>query len=270
MRVLVTGASGKLGAYVVKALAGHEVIAWQSRQQVDLGDPKAIARGLEQARAEVIIHTAAMSAIAECHQQPELARRINCQAVGQLAGSGARLIHVSTDLVFGGDRAPYCEDDPPQPLSVYGRTKAEAEPLVVQAGGTVVRVALLFGPSSRGGFFDSQLANLRAGKPMSLFVDEWRTPLYLGSAAEALALLVDHPHPGLLHVGGSLRMSRYEMGRALAEAIGADPELIRPNRSDEVDFPEPRPTDVSLASDRFRTLFPAWNDLTVTQALAGR
>src|SRR5439155_2744036 len=92
---------------------------------------------------------------------------------------------------FDGERAPYGEEDDPAPLSVYGRTKADAEAAVRAAGGLVVRVSLLYGPSLSGrpSFFDDQAAALRSGRPLTLFEDEWRTPLALPAAARALVEL---------------------------------------------------------------------------------
>src|SRR5436305_6422990 len=113
--------------------------------------------------------------MAECHRDPARARRVNVGGTATLAElaakAGARLVLVSTDLVFDGEHAPYREADPPRPLSAYGRSKAEAEAAVLAVPrAAVARVSLLFGASLAGrpSFFDEQAAALRARRPVTL------------------------------------------------------------------------------------------------------
>jgi dTDP-4-dehydrorhamnose reductase len=164
------------------------------------------------------------------------------------ARAGARLVHVSTDLVFDGENAPYAEDAATCPLSVYGRTKVDAELEAARAPGSViVRLSLLFGPrrTDRRGFFDAQLAALRSGEPITLFDDEWRTPLSYRAAAEALAAVARGSLTGIVHAGGPERMSRLEMGLRLARRLGIDaPAVSRLSRLSVGG--EPRARDVAL------------------------
>lgn len=272
-RLLVTGASGALGGYLLAHLArlGRPVIAWSGStagvcsgialRPVDLADPSALERSWRDDAPTGVIHAAAMASVAHCLQQPDRARAINVAATARLARlcatHGARLVLVSTDLVFGGDRAPYAEADAPAPLSVYGRTKVEAEQAVLSHPGHVVaRVSLLYGPSLTGrpGFFDAQLRALRAGSSMPLFVDEWRTPLDLPTAAAALVRLADAAGTGVYHLGGPERMSRLGMGRRLAHTLGLDDRVFRPARRSDAPG-EARPADTSLTSTRWRSEF---------------
>src|SRR5262249_60143482 len=121
------------------------------------------------------------------------------------------------------------------------------------------RVSLCFGPGLNGrpSFFTEQVDAFRAGRPITLFADEWRTPLSLATAARALVELARSDFSGLLHLGGRERLSRLEMGQKLAEALNADPAVIREARRDDVPSPEPRPRDTSLCSDRWRAVFPS-------------
>src|SRR5207302_4863142 len=119
------------------------------------------------------------------------------------AQGGARLLFVSTDLVFDGEHAPYREGDRPAPLSVYGRSKAAAEAAVrAVPRGVVARVSLLFGPTvvGRPSFFDDQVAALRGRRPLTLFEDEWRTPLDYSTAARALLGVLHSDFLGVVHV----------------------------------------------------------------------
>lgn len=264
MRVLVTGASGKLGAHVVKELAarGHSVVAWSHRREgcvegvplrlVNLGEPESLERALQKDSPQACVHTAALSAISDCHARPELADLVNRQATVWLAQRLERLVYVSTDLVFDGTLAPYTEQAAPRPLSVYGRSKLAAE-LAVQdlPGVSVARVSLLYGPSTfDGGFFAQQMEALQQGRQLKLFTDEWRTPLALDDAAAGLAELLERPFLKLVHLGGPERLSRFEMGYLMAKQLGCPTDLILPVRQADVNFPEPRPSDVSLVSER--------------------
>jgi len=276
MRILVTGASGQLGSYLLRELAAGDwqVVAWSgarsgqlfgvSLQPVDLADTNQVATAFRQVRPTAVIHAAAVATLAECLRDPQRARQVNAHGSAILAvlaaEVGARLVQVSTDLVFDGEKGWYREQDEPAPLSVYGRTKLEAEQAVLaHPRNAVLRLSLLFGPTlvGRPSFFDQQLAALREHKPVTLFTDEWRTPLNLCTAARALVALVRSDFRGLLHLGGPERMSRQEMGLRLAAALQADPSVIVAKKRDQVPSAEPRPCDTSLDSSRWRELFPA-------------
>jgi dTDP-4-dehydrorhamnose reductase len=116
----------------------------------------------------------------------------------------------------------------------------------------------MFGPSrcDRPGFFDQQVSSLRERRPITLFSDEWRTPLALHTAARALAAVALGEVVGTLHIGGPERMSRFEMGVRLAQHLGLDPSLIVSSHRAAAGFAEPRPRDVSLDSSRWRGRFP--------------
>jgi dTDP-4-dehydrorhamnose reductase len=181
------------------------------------------------------------------------------------------MVHVSTDLAFDGERGWYEEQDPPSPLSVYGRSKAEAETAVLaHPGCVVVRVSLLFGCtlSGRNSFFDQQVKSLRAGRSVTCFEDEWRTPLGLSTAAEALLALARSKIDGLLHVGGPERLSRLEMGQRLARYLGVNPALVVAGRRMDAAAAEARPRDVSLRCGKWRGLFPGQRWATLEEELA--
>jgi dTDP-4-dehydrorhamnose reductase len=286
MRLLVTGASGQLGGYLLRELrdAGAAVTAWSGSRRgelfgvplypVDLADADAVAAAFREARPDAVIHAGAWARVADCHRDPGRASRVNTAGSRTLAelaaGAGARLLFVSTDMVFDGERAPYREGDPPTPLSVYGRTKADAEAAVLAAPrAAVARASLLFGPTlvGRPSFFDEQAAALRAGTPLTLFADEWRTPLDLATAARALTALARSDFTGLLHVGGPERLSRLEMGRRLARSLGVPGANIIPSGRADAPAAEPRPRDVSLDSSRWRGRFPGQPSPTWEEAL---
>lgn len=253
----VTGASGYLGHAVLAAAGDGRAVVRAGRGDgcevaLDLDRPDAAAAALRAARPAVVLHLAAMSRMADCERDPDAARRANAVAAGALAVAarevGARFVHVSTDLVFGGDAAPYAADATPQPRSVYGRSKADGERAVLDAGGVVVRVPLLFGPSfdGRRGATDMLRAALRDQRAVALFVDEFRTPLHVADAARLLWTIADLPAVGsVLHLAGPERVSRHELGERFRAIAGLTALEI-----DALPNPDPtRPADVSLRAD---------------------
>lgn len=295
-RVLLTGASGYFGAYLLREARhrGHSVTAWSGSQTgelfgvplhpVDLARKDRVASAFRAARPTLVIHAAAWTTMPRCYQDPPSARRINvdgtCLLAELAAEAHARLLLVSTDLVFDGVRGGYGEQDTPAPASVYGQTKVEAEQaLLACPNSVVVRASLLFGPSLSGrpSFFDQQIDALRDGRTCVLFKDEWRTPLGLATAAEALLGIARSGYQGRLHVGGPERLSRLEMGERLAGFLGSAPSTLVPAERPVGGSTEPRPRDVSLDSSLWRDLFPAaawpsWDEdiRRMTRDLAGR
>ena len=152
----------------------------------------------------------------------------------------------------------------------YGRTKLDAEgPVLAIPGGVVARVSLLFGPSRSGRpyFFDRAVEGLRAGEPQTFFEDEYRTPLHLSAAAAILIRLAESDLSGIVHVAGAERVSRFDLMRRAATALGLDAGLVRPNRRGDAALPEPRPADVSLDTTRLASAFPDMPRPTIEEAL---
>jgi dTDP-4-dehydrorhamnose reductase len=279
MRILVTGASGKLGSYVLAELnrGQHDAVGWSGRhagtsrsgpsQRVDLGDPAAVIAALRHADPDVIIHLAAISSAEEVLRDPVSAWTINVQGTKLVcdwaAANSRRLVFASTDLVFDGRRSMYREDDPPNPILEYGRTKQAAEGLVASGSRNLtVRISLLYGPAPPGkeSFYDRAIASLRSGVPTEFFADEHRTPLHYSSAALALVKLAEADIAGVIHLGGPDRLSRFDLMRRAAACLGISSELVKANRLAQASSAEPRPADVSLDTIRLRSEF---RDLTI-------
>lgn len=292
-RWLVVGGSGFLGAQVVLAAraAGVEVVCAARRPElpaalvlqsgpgapiealsVDLELAGAAAQLVERARPARVLSCAALARGADCEREPRRAERLNTEVAQELAracaGSGARFVHVSTDLVFCGEpprAGGYREDDAPRPASVYGRTKLAGEEgaLATLPEALVVRLPLLYGASGgRGlGASDGLLAAIARGDTPTLFTDEVRTPLDVREAAAALVELTHGDARGRLHVAGPRALTRHELGRlALLSAGYSEEEFarrVRPARQADFDLTPPRPRDVSLDATRARSLLDA-------------
>jgi dTDP-4-dehydrorhamnose reductase len=230
MGILVTGTDGFVGGRLL-ALAPDALGLGRAA-----GDVAEIGPAIRARRPDAVIHLAAISGTATCEADPAEAKRVNVGGtlvVARAASAvGARLVLVTTDQVFDGTAAPYREDDPPTPISVYGATKAEAERVARSECGDaaiVVRLHLVVGravPPRRSGT-DRTAEAARGGEGPTLFEDEWRTPIHVADAARALLELAGSDVTGVLHLGGPERLSRLEIGRAVLRAAGLDPDLAR-------------------------------------------
>jgi len=247
MRILVTGASGLLGLNLALEAArlGHTVCGTVHRNAVnteaftvlecDLLAPGAVERLIAETRPDWVIHCAALALLDVCEAQPELARELNSELPEKLAHhvarGGARLVHISTDSVFDGQRGGYREEDAPNPLSVYARTKLEGEQRVAAAdpGALIARVNL-FGWSLRGARSLSEFFfyNLQAGRPVKGFTDVFFCPLHTTHLARLLLEMLERGLSGLYHATGPDCLSKYEFGVRLARRFGLDESLIAP------------------------------------------
>jgi len=275
-RVLITGGSGFLGGHLAAAAsaAGDDVTAaFHARRPesgppvrwmpLDLEDEEGTIESVRRARPEIVLHAAAMAKPDDCAREPERAERVNTGGSRAMARAcaavGARLVLVSTDLVFDGAAPPYAEDAPVRPLSLYGRTKLLAERAVLEGAPdtAAARVTLLYGRPAIGGtsFSETLRTSWEAGKTTALFTDQYRTMIGGANLAAALLELAHSDFRGLIHVGGSERISRLEFGFRLAARLGVDPALIRPAAMADFSPPALRPADVSLDIRLARRLF---------------
>jgi dTDP-4-dehydrorhamnose reductase len=252
-RVWITGAGGLIGNALVQS-ASLIVPGWQiygtTRHQVDLADTTTARETFHTLRPDVIIHCAALSKTPVCDRHPTLARTLNVDMTVRLAelARDIRFIFLSTDLVFDGRVGQYDETAEVNPLSVYAETKVEAERRVLtNPKHTVIRTSLNGGTSPTGdrGFNEELRQAWHAGRAVSLFMDEFRCPLFAGVTARAVWELVAHNHSGVFHLAGSERLSRWRIGQLLAQRWPRlDPKLEPTSR---LNYPgAARPADTSL------------------------
>ena len=260
-RAIVTGTAGLIGQYFVKS-AARWAPGWEvhgiSRADLDLTDQSAVERTWQSLQPDAVIHCAAMSRTRDCEQDPQRARRVNMEATAHLAklSKDIPFIFLSSGEVFDGQAGWYQETDEPNPINIYGKTKLEAEQLVLQnPRHTVVRIVLTAGTSPNGdrSFVEDMCRAAKSGKPMTLYSDEFRCPLPAGAIARAIWELLDRDQPGLYHLGGSERLSRWEIGQGLLpwypelEGCLMEGSACRHTGA-------PRPTDLSLNCEKIQTL----------------
>lgn len=256
LRLLLTGASGYLGHYLESALRAEPRLrvvtagrAGDDDVLLDLGVPTSIAAVLAEVRPDIIVHAGALSRIATCEADPELATRVNTTATEALCAGRARVVFTSTDLVFDGEAAPYTRAARPAPRSEYGASKVGGEHAVLASrGGLVVRLPLLFGRSfdGRRGATDMLRSARADGREVTLFTDEFRTPLHVASAARAvLELALDATRTGIVHAAGGERVSRMELGERFLAVHPLAGLVVRAAERGDAS----RPRDVSLVPD---------------------
>lgn len=263
--VAVTGTTGRLGSALLSALAarGLPSLPWP-RERLDLDDAGAAAALVAADRPALVLHAAAWTDVDGCAREPALARRRNSDAVGELAAAcaatGARLLLVSTNEVFDGERTDgrgYREDDPVAPRNPYGASKAAAEAAVRGVLGDaawIVRTAWLYGPP-RPGFPERIVAaadRLPDGEPLPVVDDETGSPTLAADLAGAILDLVARTDGGTWHLVNAGSATR----RGWAEAVLAVRRPGRPVR------PISR-RDFVRASDP-----PAWGVLDTSRAAA--
>ena len=252
--MLVLGASGWLGRAVVQAAPPGRLLT-PSHRELDLTDTGRVASYLCDAQPRAVINLVTCGTGAP---EPEQ-QRVHAEAPAALAQicqeTGVRLIQVSSDMVFDGERAPYGEHDPVGPRNRYGRSKAAGESLVLEAcdNALCVRTSLIWDRNQPGPFLDGVAQQLAAGKGFDFFDDEIRCPMERPQMARALLQLTDADCVGALHVTGRQAISRAAMGLALLEHF----EVPHRERAGscmqaEVAFPEgeSRPRDLRLRVSR--------------------
>ncbi len=271
MKILVTGASGLLGLNLSLQMVGTYTIVGVDRNKLsgtpfeivkaDLLEPGACSRLIEQVHPDAVIHTAAIANLDACESDPETARLLNAEFPGQLAElcakRGVRLIHISTDAVFDGTQdSVYTEDDSPNPLSIYARTKLDGEKAVlsVNADAIVARVNFfgwsLSGERSLSEFFVNHLSS---GNQCDGFTDVWFCPLFVGDLADALGRMLDRNLSGLYHVVGSEALTKYDFGVKIARQFGFDEKLIRPISVEESGLMAKRSRKLRLSVHKLST-----------------
>ena len=192
------------------------------------------------ARPDVVAHLAAVADVGTAEREPAKATAVNVAATSSIARlcelHRARLVFVSTEYVFDGRRGYYREDDPPNPVTHYGRTKweAEQETAKLASNWSVLRTSIVYGwphPGKRN-FAPWLIERLRSGQPYHAPIGVYRTPVYVEHLVDGIVALVEGDHQGIHHVAGSDWVSMYEFGVAIAEAFDLDRRLVMQDADD--------------------------------------
>lgn len=264
-RVLITGANGLLGQKLAQLfsqdsryellLTSHHPSCYLNHQplldytQLDITSKSDVKSLLSSFRPDVIINAAAMTNVDACETQRELAWKINVHGVENLVGLArairAKLIHISTDYVFDGLRGPYVEDDRPNPINYYGKTKLASENVVRMSDTSyaIVRTIVLYGcgKNVKQNFVLWIIDNLKNGNTIRAATDQIGNPTYVHDLAYGILRIIEQDAEGVYHLSGSERLSRYEFARRVAQVFGFDSGLIQPVKTEELQQKARRP-----------------------------
>ena len=287
---LVTGAGGMLGRDLVTALRGRgEEVAGLARDDLDVTDQDAVHSTLRDGRPAVVVNCAAWTAVDAAESAEDDALLVNGRGAENVAAAcaavGARLVHVSTDYVFGGDAGrPYAEDDPPAPGTAYGRTKLAGEQAVrklLPDASHVLRTAWLYGASGQN-FVTTMIKLAGERRALDVVNDQRGQPTWTVDVAhQIIAITGSRAAPGVYHATSSGETTWFGLARQIFRLVGADPDRVRPAVSGAYRRPAPRPAYSVLGHDRHaaagvepigdwhQALQPAWPALAARGADPG-
>jgi len=267
-RILITGGSGLLAlnwglalrdcCEIILGIHNRNVnLDGTSSRSVNLESVDSFARSLDEVMPQVVVHTVALTNVEECESNPALASHVNVMLAANVARScasrGVKLVYVSTDHIFSGERSFVTEGQSISPKNVYGRTKAEAEYRVLEVNPKALVVRTNFygwGTSYRRSFSDVVLDALRERKTITLFKDVFFSPILAETLARAVQELIFRNACGIYNVVGDDRISKYEFGLKIAERFCLDPNGIKCGLlSDRIDLVA-RPFDMSLSNQK--------------------
>jgi dTDP-4-dehydrorhamnose reductase len=270
LRILLTGRLGQVGHELERALPALGEVVGTERSTLDLSDPDTIRRVAREIRPGLIVNAAAYTAVDKAETEPELAMRVNARAPGVLAEEakrlGALLVHYSTDYVFDGDkRSPYVEEDLPNPLSHYARSKLEGERAIAATGCRylILRTSWVYGPRAAH-FYQIIRRKAAANEPMQMVDDQTSVPTPSAFVAQCTKALLEKHARGTLHLVPGGQATRYEFARSVVKALSSG-SRVEPARSAAFPSAARRPAYSVMANAKASQLLgrslPDWQEL---------
>lgn len=264
-RLLITGGSSYLGQHLVPLAAAqnqtsytyftHNPLPAPSGYKLDVREGPAVQTLVKQLQPEIIIHTVGSNRPADMENVIISGTRHVTEAAVM---AGARLIHISTDVVFNGQDAPYGEDAPPTPIHAYGRAKTEAETIAAEhPDHVIVRTSLIYGLQIMDMGTRWLVEALRSKRPVTLFGDQRRNPVWADTLSSACLELAASNFRGILHVAGEQVLTRAEFGLRMLDWWGiTDRASLSIGSSDHTKWPADCTFDLSRARGAINTPLP--------------
>ena len=260
MRLLVTGGNGLLGREIVEVFRPRFDLRVTDLAELDVTDPAACRREVEGFRPDVVIHCAAYTAVDRAESEPEAARLLNVEGTRNVARAsrerGALMVTFGTDYIFDGTSGrPYREEDPANPLSVYGKTKWAAEEALREEGGghLLVRTQWLFGPAGKN-FIRTILERARRGETLRVASDQVGCPTFSRDLAGAVRKLLEAGARGTVHFSGAGETSWFDLARHVLSRCGLPTGALFAAKTRELPYPAPRPAYGVLSKEKYRAI----------------
>lgn len=260
MKILLTGGSGLFGqafidlvkkTYELYATYNQNPLNFENALQLDITDVEQVKKVIEKIKPDVIVHSAAFTNVDKCEIEKEKACETNAKATENIAKIAdkinAKLIYISTDYVFDGEKGLYKEEDKTNPINYYGLTKLEGEKAVIKHCNdyVIARTSVIYGMNKKN-FATWVIDELKNGRQINIITDQWVSPTLNIDLAEQILALIEKDEKGIFHTAGGERISRYDFVMKLAEIFGFDKSLINPITSDKLNWIAKRPKDSSL------------------------
>jgi dTDP-4-dehydrorhamnose reductase len=250
MKLMIFGGSGFVGGNLthIALQKNWEVYIADNRPglqaewcEVNITAAESVEKVIDAVKPDVVVNVAAIADIDLAEREKELAYKVNVGGTRFIAKSCAkrniRYIFFSSDAVFDGKGGPYTEKDIPQPVNYYGWTKLEGEKAVssLYPQSVIIRISLVLGypVTSGNSFFANLEGKLKEGKPVLAPTYEVRTPIDVLTLSECVLELGTHAYSGLIHLGATDSISRYDLTKKLTRRMGFDEKLVQPQTSDE-------------------------------------
>lgn len=274
-KIMITGSNGLLGQKLIDKIigkAGTSLLAssiGRDRhpaqgegyiyQSLDITNRVEVLKTLQEFKPDVVIHTAAMTNVDQCESEKELCQKMNVDAVSYFI-EGAReldfhFIHLSTDFIFDGENGPYAEDAPASPISTYGRSKAEAEQLLLRSEirFAILRTIIVYGIAaemSRSNIVLWAKAALEKGEKINVVNDQFRMPTLAEDLADACILAYEKGAQGIFNASGKDYMSIYELVQRVAAFFKLDASIINETTSEGINQAAKRPPRTGFILDK--------------------
>lgn len=273
-RILVIGSNGMLGQRITEfynksdkvelmcvSAEENSFISKVQYKQLDISQKDQVRQVILNFFPDVIINTAAFTNVDKSETEKETAWKINVGGVENIAlyswTIDARLIHFSTDYIFDGKNGPYTEDDKPNPIGYYGRTKFASENSIRVSGTrfTIVRSNVLYGPSKYGrpDFVKWVINSLQKGEKIRIVTDQIGNPTYIDDLVDAVNKIIEFKKEGVYNIGGREQISRFDFTLRIAKYFSLDEKLIVPILTKELNQPAARPLKSGLITVKAET-----------------
>ena len=264
MRILITGAFGQLGHALQSVLAkksnyelictGRKVKKGQEGIPLDIRNQVALKELINTTAPDILINLAAMTNVDACELNPKLAGEINVAGLEHICNSfKGKIIHISTDYVFDGTSGPYKEDDPLNPISIYGKTKLASEHILLEKDikNLVIRGNVLYdySPHTSASFLNWVVSSLKGNQEIKVVEDQFNNPTWTRSMSDIIKLSIENDLEGIIHWGDSEHISRFEFAKLIAKKFSLNESLIKPVLTSELNQPARRPLQSGLSTE---------------------
>lgn len=261
-RLFVTGGSGLLGSKFLDINEGYEIILTHHKNPdetsifLDVTNQEDVLEKIISINPDAVIHSAALTDVDYCEDHKKEAWDVNAKGTENIVKAcektDSKLIYVSTDFVFDGEKGMYSEEDETNPLNHYALTKLKGEEFVQNSNlnYAIARVSVLYGWHERMNFVTWAIGELKEKRQINIVTDQYNSPTFADNAARALIKIFDKNKEGVYHVAGNERISRFDFAKNIAEIFNMNENLINPIKSNDLVQKAKRPRDSSLCVEK--------------------